>query len=135
MKSTDTSCNLIWSLRRILLQGLRVRQNEHRFAQSTAVQRLCHFPHRHKHPPTVAKHTVTCIPVARQWLGKWIPATHVHATIECPLLCNGSVNTFPLKRVTIGSPLLSNGAVTKLRQPYRLLSVGSMQGGYKRSKF
>jgi hypothetical protein len=64
---------------------------------------------------------VTFIAIARQRIGKRIPATHVHVTIENPLLSNSPVNTFPLKRVTkIGSPLLSNGAVNKLRQQYRL---------------
>jgi hypothetical protein len=46
------------------------------------------------------------------------------------------VNTFPLKRVTrIGRPLLSNGAVSRLHQQYRLFSVGSVQSGYKRDEF
>jgi hypothetical protein len=64
--------------------------------------------------------TITWIPIARQWLGKRIPATQVHAIIGSTLLGNGQVNTFPLKRVTIGSLLLSNGAVNRLRQQYRL---------------
>jgi hypothetical protein len=36
---------------------------------------------------------VTCIPIARQRLGKHIPATNVHSKIGCPLLGNGVVNT------------------------------------------
>jgi hypothetical protein len=35
---------------------------------------------------------VTCTPIARQRLGKRIPATHVHATIELLLLGNGAAN-------------------------------------------
>jgi hypothetical protein len=61
-----------------------------------------------------------CIPVARQRLGKRIPAKHMHATIGSPLLGNDPVNTFPLKRVTtIRSPLLNNGAANKLHLHYR----------------
>jgi hypothetical protein len=36
--------------------------------------------------------TVTCIPFARQRLGKHIPAKGTHATIRRPLLGNGQVN-------------------------------------------
>jgi hypothetical protein len=67
------------------------------------------------------QHIVTYIPVARQRLGRRIPATHVDATIGSPLIGNGPLNTFPLKRVTtIGSQLLSNSAVNRLRQQYKL---------------
>lgn len=60
------------------------------------------------------QYIVTCIHIARQRLGKCNPATHVHATIVSPLLGNGLVNCFPLKRVTtVGDPLLGNGAVNK----------------------
>jgi hypothetical protein len=38
-------------------------------------------------------HIVTCIPIARQRLGKHIPATQEQATIGYPLLCNRPVNT------------------------------------------
>jgi hypothetical protein len=76
-----------------------------------------------------------CILPVRQRLGKRIPATYVHTTVESPLLGNSPVNIFPLKRVTIGSSLLNNGAVNKLRQLYRLFSVGSVQRGYKRSEY
>jgi hypothetical protein len=45
----------------------------------------------------------------------------VHLTIGSPSLGNDPVNTFPLKRVTtVGRPFLSNGAVNKLSQKYRL---------------
>jgi hypothetical protein len=36
---------------------------------------------------------VTCIPIARQRLGKHIPAKRTHATEGRPLLGNGPVNT------------------------------------------
>jgi hypothetical protein len=36
---------------------------------------------------------VTCIPIARQRLGKHIPAKHTRATEGRPLLGNGPVNT------------------------------------------
>jgi hypothetical protein len=39
-------------------------------------------------------HNITCLPIARQRLGKHISATNAHATIEgYPLLSNESVNT------------------------------------------
>jgi hypothetical protein len=53
-------------------------------------------------------------PIARQRLGKHIPATHAHATMAHPLLSNGAVNTPP--------------------QQYRLFSVGSVMRGYKGTK-
>jgi hypothetical protein len=58
------------------------------------------------------KRNVTCIPIARQQVGKHIPATHEQATI--------------------GRLLLGNGAVNRLRQQCELFSVGSMQIGYKK---
>jgi hypothetical protein len=55
----------------------------------------------------------------------------------CPLLGNGSLNTFQQKQMhgTIGDLLLGNGAVITLCQQYRLFSLGSMQSGYKRPEF
>jgi hypothetical protein len=41
-----------------------------------------------------AVYIVTCIPIARQWDGKHIPATHEHAIIGRLLLGNGAVNRF-----------------------------------------
>jgi hypothetical protein len=38
---------------------------------------------------------VTCIPIARQRVGKHIPATHANAIIGRLLLGNGPVNTHP----------------------------------------
>jgi hypothetical protein len=40
-------------------------------------------------------HIVTCIPIARQRLGKHILATNKHATIGYPLLGNETVKTPP----------------------------------------
>jgi hypothetical protein len=54
---------------------------------------------------------ITCIPIARQQVGKYIPATHEQATI--------------------GRLLLSNDAVNRLHQQYMLFSVRSVQSGYK----
>jgi hypothetical protein len=39
------------------------------------------------------KYTVTCIPIARQRLGKHIPAKHTGATEGGPLIGNEPVNT------------------------------------------
>jgi hypothetical protein len=39
------------------------------------------------------RYSVMCIPIARQRVGKHIPATHAHATIGRLLLGNGAVNT------------------------------------------
>jgi hypothetical protein len=38
---------------------------------------------------------MVCIPIARQQLGKHIPAKRMHATEGHPLLCNRPVNTPP----------------------------------------
>jgi hypothetical protein len=89
-------------------------------------------------------HLVTCRPISRQ------RSKYAHATIKkvlqelfsiwsapCPLLGNGSLNTFPRKqtRRTVGALLLDKGAVIRLCQQYRLFSVGSVQSGYKRVEF
>jgi hypothetical protein len=72
---------------------------------------------------------VTCRPMSRQ------RSKYEHATIEkvlqevfsmwsapCPLLGNGSLNTFPQKqtRGTIGHLLIGKSAVNRLCQQYRL---------------
>jgi hypothetical protein len=55
---------------------------------------------------------VACIPIARQRVGKHIPATHLPATIGRPLLGNGQVNTHSWQHNIV-------------------FSVGSVQSGYK----
>jgi hypothetical protein len=40
-------------------------------------------------------YNVTYVPIARQRLGKHIPAKHMYATEGCPLLGNGPVNMPP----------------------------------------
>jgi hypothetical protein len=60
---------------------------------------------------------ITCIPIARQLLGKRISAARMHVTIGSPLLDNGPLNTFSLKHLTtIWCSLLSNGSVNSLNQ-------------------
>jgi hypothetical protein len=79
---------------------------------------------------------VTCRPISRQ------RPKYPHATIEkvmqelssmwstpCPLLGNGSLNTFPQKQTRGINVLLGNGAVNRFRQQYGLFSVGYLQGG------
>jgi hypothetical protein len=58
-------------------------------------------------------------------------------SVPCPLLGNGSLNTFPQKqtRGTTGDLLLGNGALNRLYQQYRLFSVGSVQSDYKIVEF
>jgi hypothetical protein len=54
-----------------------------------------------------------CIHITRQRLGKHIPVTHAHATIEHLLICSGQVNTLPLqyRDVSVGSvPRVNKGA-------------------------
>jgi hypothetical protein len=41
---------------------------------------------------TYIQYIVMCISIARQWVAKRIPATHVHTTIGLLLLYNGAVN-------------------------------------------
>jgi hypothetical protein len=60
---------------------------------------------------------VTCIPIARQRVGKYISATHARATIGRLLLGNGAVKKlFNNKRLfSAGSaPRLSNEDLTQL---------------------
>jgi hypothetical protein len=46
-------------------------------------------------PCLVLVNIVTCIPIARQRLGKHIPRKHTRATVGRPFLGNGPVNTPP----------------------------------------
>jgi hypothetical protein len=54
---------------------------------------------------------MTCIPFARQRLGKCIPATHVYGTIGFLLLGNDSVNSF--KRTNNNRSVVLFGSVLR----------------------
>jgi hypothetical protein len=48
-----------------------------------------------KYSNSITMNIVMCISIARQQVGKQIPATHAHVTIGHPLLGNGPVNMPP----------------------------------------
>jgi hypothetical protein len=60
--------------------------------------------------PFKIENNVTCIPIARQRVGKHIPATHVKATAWLVLLGNGAVNVLRNDR---GSGINNNETVCK----------------------